>query len=113
MQVRSSFGARFRHVMPFWMAGSTLLNPLLLFPFAHLNKFGWNFAAIAWSIQVLAVVFSQVAPIPINKRIAKWTLATVRSDGEAQEHRSRVSDWFRTSGLVAASACLVPSVGVR
>ena len=62
--VRSSFAALLGHVMPFWMAGSTLLNLLLLFPFAHLNRFAWNFAAIALAIQVLAAVFSLIAPVP-------------------------------------------------
>jgi hypothetical protein len=36
--VRSSFAALFGHVMPFWMAGSALLNLLLLLPFEHLSK---------------------------------------------------------------------------
>ena len=111
--VRSSFAALLGRVMPFWMVGSTLLNLLLLFPFAHLNKFAWNFAAIALAIQVLAVVFSLVAPVPINNRIAKWTPASVPSDWKAQEHRWNVYHWFRTSGLVGAFAALVLSVGVR
>jgi hypothetical protein len=111
--VRSSFAALFGHVMPFWMSGSTLLNFLLLLPFAHLNKFAWNFAAVALAIQVLAVVFSLLAPVPINNRIAKWTPGSVPSDWKAQEHRWDVYHWFRTSGLVVAFAILVLSVGVR
>jgi uncharacterized membrane protein len=111
--MRSSFAALFGHVMPFWMVGSTLLNFLLLLPFAHLNKFSWNFAAVALAIQVLAVVFSLLAPVPINNRIAKWTPGSVPSDWKAQEHRWDVYHWFRTSGLVVAFAILVLSVGVR
>jgi hypothetical protein len=111
--VRSSYAALFGHVMPFWMVGSTLLNFLLLLPFAHLNKFAWNFAAVALAIQVLAVVFSLLAPVPINNRIAKWTPGSVPSDWKAQEHRWDVYHWFRTSGLVVAFAVLVLSVGVR
>jgi uncharacterized membrane protein len=111
--VRSSFAALLGHVMPFWMAGSTLLNLLLLLPFTHLNRFAWRFAAVALAIQVLAVVFSLIAPVPINNRIAKWTPASVPSDWKAQEHRWNVYHWFRTSGLVVAFAVLVLSVGVR
>ncbi len=111
--VRSSFAALLGHVMPFWMTGSTILNLLLLLPFAHLNKFAWNFAAVALALQVLAVVFSLVGPVPINNRIAKWTAASLPSDWKAQEHRWDVYHWLRTSGLVVAFAILVLSVGAR
>ena len=111
--VRSSFAALFGKVMPFWMAGSTLLNLLLLLPFENLNKSAWNLAAIAFAIQVFAVVFSLVAPVPINNRIAKWTPASLPDDWKAQEHRWDLYHWFRTCGLIVAFAILVLSVGVR
>jgi len=111
--VRSSLAALFGKVMPFWMAGSTLLNLLLLLPFEHLNKSAWHLAAIAFAIQVFAVVFSLVAPVPINNRIAKWTPASLPSDWKAQEHRWDLYHWFRTCGLIVAFAILVLSVGVR
>ncbi|MGB6943818.1 MAG: hypothetical protein WBE37_15575, partial [Bryobacteraceae bacterium] len=62
--MRSSFASLFGHVMPFWMAGSTLLNLLLLLPFEHLNSAAWHLAAIAFMIQVLAVLFSLIGPVP-------------------------------------------------
>ena len=71
IQVRSSLAALFGNVMPFWMAGSTLLNFLLLLPFEHLNESAWRLAAIAFAIQVFAVLFSLVGPVPINNRIAE------------------------------------------
>ena len=111
--VRSSFAALFGKVMPFWMAGSTLLNLLLLLPFENLNKSAWNLAAIAFAIQVFAVVFSLVAPVPINNRIAKWTPASLPNDWKAQEHRWDLYHWFRTCGLIVAFAILVLSVAVR
>jgi hypothetical protein len=111
--VRSSFAALFGKVMPFWMAGSTLLNLLLLLPFENLNKSAWNLAAIAFAIQVFAVVFSLVAPVPINNRIAKWMPASLPNDWKAQEHRWDLYHWFRTCGLILAFAILVLSVGVR
>ena len=46
--MRSSFARSFGRVMPFWMAGSTLLNLLLLFPFAHLNASAWRLADTAF-----------------------------------------------------------------
>ena len=111
--VRSSFAALFGKVMPFWMAGSTLLNLLLLLPFENLNKSAWHLAAIAFAIQVFAVVFSLVAPVPINNRIAKWTPASLPDDWKAQERRWDLYHWFRTCGLIVAFAILVLSVGVR
>ena len=111
--VRSSFAALFGKVMPFWMAGSTLLNLLLLLPFENLNKSAWNLAAIAFAIQVFAVAFSLVALVPINNRIAKWTPASLPNDWRAQEHRWDLYHWFRTCGLIVAFAILVVSVGVR
>src|SRR6201987_3915468 len=111
--VRSSFAALFGRVMPFWMAGSTLLNLLLLLRFEHLNKSAWQLAAIAFAIQVFSVVFSPVGPVPINNRIAKWTPASLPSDWKAQEHRWDLYHWFRTCGLIVAFAIVVLSIGVR
>ena len=111
--MRSSFAALFGHVMPFWMAGSALLNLLLLLPFESLNQSAWRLAAIAFAIQALAVAFSLVGPVPINGRIAKWTPASLPHDWRAQEHRWDLYHWVRTCGLVVAFALLVLSVAVR
>lgn len=111
--MRSSFATLFGHVMPFWMVGSTLLNLLILLPLAHLSQTAWNLAAIALGIQVLAVIFSLIGPVPINNRIAKWTIKSLPSDQREQEHRWDVYHWVRTCGLLAAFALLVVSIGVR
>jgi hypothetical protein len=111
--VRSSFAALFGRVMPFWMAASTLLNLLLLFPFAHLNSVAWRFAAIAFAIQMLAVVFSLLAPVPINNRIAQWTPASLPNNWKAQENRWDLYHWLRTCSLVAAFIMLALSLGAQ
>ena len=111
--MRSSFAILFGRVMPFWMASSTLLNLLLLLPFVHLNESAWRLAAIAFAIQVFAVVFSLVGPVPINNRITKWTTESLPEDWRAQEHRWDLYHWLRTCGLIVAFAILVLSVGVR
>ncbi|HUI80162.1 MAG TPA: DUF4267 domain-containing protein [Bryobacteraceae bacterium] len=108
--VRSSFATLLGRVMPFWMAASTLFNLLLLLPFAHLNPLAWRFSAVALAIQVLAIVFSLVAPVPINNRIARWAPKSLPDDWRAQEHRWDVYHWLRTSGLVAAFALLALSL---
>jgi uncharacterized membrane protein len=113
IRVRSSFAALFGHSMPFWMVGSTLLNLLLLLPFEHLDKPAWRLAAIALTIQVFAVLFSLVGPVPINKRIIKWTPESLPNDWRAQEYRWDLYHRIRTCGLVVAFAILVLSVGVR
>jgi uncharacterized membrane protein len=111
--VRSSFATLFGHVMPFWMAGSTLLNLLLLLPFEHLNGSAWDLAALAFLIQVAAVLFSLAGPVPINNRIAKWAPESLPGDWGTQEHRWDLYHWVRTCGLVAAFAILVLSIGLR
>lgn len=111
--VRSSLAALLGKVMPFWMVGSTLLNILLLLPFEHLNEYAWRLAAIALAIQVFAVLFSLVGPVPINNRIAKWTPESLPNDWKAQEHRWDQYHSFRTAGLVVAFALLIFSVAVR
>ena len=111
--MRASLAALFGRVMPFWMVGSTLLNLLLLLPFEHLNESAWRFAAIAFTIQVFAVVISLVGPVPINKRIAKWTLESLPEDWQAQERRWDQYHWLRTAGLIVAFAVLVLSVRAR
>jgi uncharacterized membrane protein len=111
--VRSSLAALLGRVMPFWMAGTTVLILLLLLPFEHLSGAAWRFAAIAFAIQVLAVVFSLVAPVPINNRISRWTPTSLPDDWRAQEHRWDVYHFVRTCGLVVAFALLVLSFGER
>ena len=110
--MRSALAVLLGRVMPFWMAGSTLLNLLLLLPFEHLNKSAWRLAASAFAIQVCAVVFSLIGPVPINNRIAKWTPQTLPNDWRTQEHRWDLYHWLRTCGLVLAFALLVLSVGI-
>jgi uncharacterized membrane protein len=112
-RLRASFARLLGRVMPFWMSGSTLLNLLLLLPFAHLNGFAWRLAAIALAIQVAAVIFSLVGPVPINNRIAKWTPDSLPSNWKEQEHRWDVYHWLRTLGLVVAFAILVVSASLR
>ena len=113
VRMRASLAVLFGRVMPFWMAGSTLLNLLSLLPFEHLNESAWRFAAVAFIIQVFAVVFSLVGPVPINNRIAKWTPESLPEDWQAQERRWDQYHWLRTCGLIVAFAVLVVSVSVR
>jgi hypothetical protein len=108
--VRSTLAALFGRVMPFWMAASALLNLLLLLPLAGLTGTAWRLAAMALAIQIFAVVFSLVAPVPINNRIAKWTPRSLPADWKVQEHRWDVYHWLRTGGLVLAFAILTMSI---
>lgn len=111
--MRSSFAQLFGHVMPFWMGGSTLLNLLLLLPFQHMTDPAWRLAAIAFAIQVFAVIYSLVFPVPINNRIAKWTPASLPADWQTQERRWDTYHWLRTCGLVVAFVLLAISLAVR
>ena len=111
--VRSSFAVQLGRVMPFWMVGSTLLNLLLLFRFERLSTVSWGLAAIALAIQVAAVVFSLIGPVPINNRIAKWTPESLPNDWRNQEHRWDLYHGVRTVALIIAFALLILSVGLR
>jgi hypothetical protein len=111
--VRAALARWFGRVMPFWMSGSTLLNLLLLLPFAGLSAQAWRLAAISAAIQVFAVLFSLVGPVPINNRITKWTVDTVPADWKAQERRWDQYHWFRTCGLIVAFAVLMVSAMMR
>jgi uncharacterized membrane protein len=113
VRMRSSLAALFGRVMPFWMAGSAVLNLLLLLPFEHLNESAWRFAPIAFTIQVFAVLFSLFGPVPINNRIVKWTPESLPEDWQSQEHRWDQYHWIRTCGLIVAFAVLVLSVRAR
>ena len=95
--------------MPFWMATSALLNLLLLLPFAHLGVLARHLAAIAFAIQVFAILFSLVGPVPINNRTRLWTPANLPSDWKAQERRWDLYHWIRTCSLIVAFALLVVS----
>lgn len=110
--VRSSFAASLGRVMPFWMAGSTLLNLLLLPPIGHLESAAWQLAAVAFTIQVFAILLSVVGPVPINNRIAQWTPESLPGDWKSQEHRWEVYHWVRTCGLIVAFVLLVLSFGI-
>jgi hypothetical protein len=107
--VRASFATLFGRVMPFWMATSTLLNLLLLLPFEHLGVLAGHLAQMAFAIQVFAVIFSLVGPVPINNRIKLWTPTQLPADWKAQEHRWDLYHWIRTAGLIIAFALLILS----
>ena len=107
--VRASFARLFGSVMPFWMVASTLLNLLLLLPFAHLGVLAGRLATAAFIIQVVAVVFSLVGPVPINNRVKLWTPTNLPSNWEAQERRWDLYHWVRTCGLIVAFILLVVS----
>ena len=109
--MRASLARLFGRVMPFWMTGSTILNVALLFPFGGLNGLNWRLAAAAAGIQVVAIVFSVLAPVPINNRIINWTLNSLPGDWRAQEHRWDVYHWARTCGLAVAFVLLLPALG--
>jgi hypothetical protein len=107
--IRASFATLFGRVMPFWMVTSTLLNLLLLLPFEHLGVLAGHLAALAFAIQLFAIIFSLVGPVPINNRIKLWTPANLPADWKAQEHRWDLYHGFRTFGLIIAFVLLVLS----
>jgi hypothetical protein len=107
--VRASFATLFGRVMPFWMATSTVLNLLLLFPFAHLGVLAGHLAQAAFAIQLFAILFSLGGPVPINNRVKLWTPANLPADWRAQERRWDLYHWIRTVGLIVAFALLVLS----
>ncbi len=107
--VRASFATLFGRVMPFWMIASTLLNLLLLFPFAHLGVLAGHLAQAAFAIQLFAILFSLVGPVPINNRVKLWTPANLPADWRAQERRWDLYHWVRTAGLIVAFALLILS----
>lgn len=111
--VRAAFAVLFGRVMPFWMSGSTLLNALLLLPFERLSNSAWRLAAIALAIQILAVLFSLLAPVPINNRIARWTPESFPDNWRELEHRWDLYHWIRTGALVVAFGLLALSLGAR
>ncbi|ABF42583.1 putative membrane protein [Candidatus Koribacter versatilis Ellin345] len=111
--VRAALAKLLGRVMPFWMAGSTLLMLVLLLPFEGLNRTAWRFAAIAFALQVFAVVFSLIFPVPINNRILRWTPETVPQDWQAQEHRWDAYHAFRTLALIVAFGLLTLSLAMR
>jgi Domain of unknown function (DUF1772) len=111
--IRASLAILLGRVMPFWMAGSTLLNLLLLLPFEHLGPLAWRLAAITFAIQVIAVLFSLLGPVPINNRIARWTPETLPGDWRSQERRWGLYHWARTFGLIVGFVLLVISFGVH
>ena len=107
--VRASFATLLGRVMPFWMATSTLLNLLLLLPFEHLGVLAGHLAQAAFALQVFAVLFSLVGPVPINNRIKLWTPTHLPAEWKAQEHRWDIYHWFRTAALIVAFTLLVVS----
>ena len=113
IRMRSALAALLGRVMPFWMAGSTLLNLVLILALAHLHGTAWTLAAVAGAIQVLAVIFSLIAPVPINNRIKTWTPNSLPTGWQAAELRWDAYHWERTIGLIVAFALLLCSLAMR
>jgi hypothetical protein len=103
--VCSAFAKLFGRIMPYWMAGCALLILLLLLPFEHLNPSVWHLFATAFIIQIATVVFSLVAPVPINTRITTWVSSSLPSNWREEDRRWDIYHWFRTSGLMWRSRC--------
>lgn len=108
--MRSSLAKLLGRAMPFWMGGSTLLSLLLLLPFEHLSKTDWRFAAAASALEVFAVVLSVVAAVPINNRIATWTVTSLPENWRAMERRWDVYHSVRTGALIAGFVFLALSL---
>jgi uncharacterized membrane protein len=102
-----------RLIFPFWMSGSTIINLSLLLPFEGLTGNTWDLVAVACGIQIGAVIFSLLAPVPINNRIEVWTPSSVPGDWKLQERRWGAYHWFRTCGLIVAFALLCLSLAAR
>jgi uncharacterized membrane protein len=111
--MRASLAALLGRVMPFWMGGSTLLNLILLMPFQRLSEAAWRFAAAAFALQSFAVVFSLVAPVPINNRIANWTVSSLPENWKAMERRWDIYHGVRTAALIIAFVLLALSLRAR
>jgi uncharacterized membrane protein len=111
--VRSEFARVLGRVMPFWMGGSTLLNLLLVLLFQNRDSISWRLYAVALAIQIVAVVFSLIGPVPINNRIAKWTPASLPADWKKQEQRWDFYHWSRTCGLILAFVLLAIGISLR
>jgi uncharacterized membrane protein len=113
ISARASLARLAGRVMPFWMSASTLLTLLLLLPFAGLGIQSRHFAEVALVLQVAAVAFSLVGPVPINNRILKWTPESLPKDWKSLEHRWDVYHWLRTAELIVAFGFLALSLAVR
>jgi uncharacterized membrane protein len=111
--VRAALARLLGRVMPFWFAISTLLNLIVLLPFERLSPPAWHLAAVAFCIQIPAVVFSLIFPVPINNRIIQWIPEALPTDWKQQEHRWDVYHLSRTLALVAAFALLAQSLTPR
>jgi uncharacterized membrane protein len=113
IRVRSAFAILLGRVMPFWMAGSTLLNLALLLPFVQLTGAAWRLSAVSAAIQVLAIVFSLIGPVPINNRVKTWTPDSHPPDWRAQERRWDLYHWSRTIALIVAFALLLAGLAMQ
>jgi hypothetical protein len=111
--LRAALARLFGRLMPVWMPASAVLNILLLLPFSRLAPPAWRLAALAAGIQVLANIFSLVAPVPINNRIMNWTPQSLPADWKAQEQRWDAYHLVRTCGLIVAFAALTLGAMLR
>ena len=111
--VRAELARILGRVMPFWMSGSTLLNLLLVLLSQHRGTIPWRLNAAALAIQIAAVVFSLIGPVPINNRIAKWTPTSLPADWKKQEQRWDFYHWVRTCGLIAGFVLLTIGISLR
>jgi hypothetical protein len=81
--------------------------------FGRANRFVWRTDAIAVTIQLAAVGFSLVGPVPINNRIARWSLPSLPGDWHVHQHRWDVYHWLRTSGQIIAFVLLTLGLAAR
>ena len=88
------FAALFGKVMPFWMAATLLLHVVVLAFSWHWPTASSVLLAAATLLWVAIIIFSVVAPVPINNRVKAWNLQRLPPDWREQRQR-----WDRLNAI--------------
>jgi len=96
--------------MPFWYVLTLILNLLVVFVARVKWSTPWWLAVASAAIFAAIIIYTLIAPAPLNSRIAHWDLNALPSDWKQMRRRWDLMHAIRCVFLVAALVLLVVSL---
>jgi uncharacterized membrane protein len=101
------FARFFGKIMPFWMIGTTILHLILVY-FAWANLSNILFYILTAGVLWLIIdIFSVIAPVPVNSRVAKWDVSNLPENWETERKLWDIYNIIRVVLIITAFVFLL------
>jgi uncharacterized membrane protein len=104
-----ALGKIYGRVAPFWMGSVLVLNVLLVVLANQKWTMAWWLTVASTVLFLACIVFSIVAPVPINNQVIAWNPDSLPENWLALRQRWDKFHAFRIAILIGAFLCLAAS----